>query len=146
MKLPTLFALSIACLAVAGCENAAAVNATNLVNRQNETRGFPFRWVTQSVSGGTMMSLVMIDLPSGPTSADAVLKQDILALIAKAELTKNRTNPEVDDVKLMKDGREVWILKSGTDGIAYIVTLKASPQGGTDVQLNGPTAFSRTKH
>ena len=89
------------------------------------------------------MYLVMVDLPSGPTSADPVLKKDTLALIERAEASKGRANPEVEDIKHLKDGREVWILKSEHAGIAYIVHFKPSPQGGMDIEMNGPNEYRK---
>ncbi|SDS14526.1 hypothetical protein SAMN05444173_2018 [Opitutus sp. GAS368] len=89
------------------------------------------------------MFLVMVDLPSGPTIADPVLKKDTLALITKAEATKGRANPELEDIKHLKDGREVWVLKSEHDGIAYIVHFKPSPQGGVDIEMSGPKEYRK---
>ena len=90
-----------------------------------------------------MFYRVMIDLPSGPTKADAVLKKDTLALVATAEASKGRANPEVEDIKHLKDGREVWILKSEQVGIAYIVHFKPSPRGGIDIEMNGPNEYQK---
>jgi hypothetical protein len=89
------------------------------------------------------MFLVMIDLPSGPTIADPVLKKDILAQIAEAEARNGRTNPEVEDFKHLKDGSEVWVLKSDDDGIAYVVHFKPSPQGGVDFEMSGPEEYRK---
>ena len=91
------------------------------------------------------MMLVMADLPSGPSRADPVLKQDILALITKAEGAEGRTDPQVEDIKLLKDGGEVWVLKSDGDGIAYIVHFKPSPQGGTDIEMSGPKKYQKER-
>ena len=89
------------------------------------------------------MTLVMIDIPSGPSRADAVLKKDILALITKAEAADGRSDPQVEDIKPMKDGKEVWVLKSDREGIAYIVGFKPSPQGGSDIEMSGPKKYQK---
>lgn len=89
------------------------------------------------------MTLVMMDIPSGPSRADAVMKKGILALITKAEAADGRSDPQVEDIKPMRDGKEVWILKSDQDGIAYIVSFKPSPQGGSDIELSGPKKYQR---
>lgn len=91
------------------------------------------------------MMLVMADLPSGPTRADPVLKKDIFALITKAEAAEGRTDPQVEDVKLLKDGKEVWILKSAQDGIAYVVGFKPSPQGGTDIEMSTAKKYHKER-
>jgi len=143
MKLVTNLCLAAVAFGLAACENPTATSAARIANGQAEANGSPFRWKTQSVSGGTVMYLVMVDLPSGPTIADPVLKKDTLALIAKAEASNGRANPEVEDIKRLKDGREVWILKSAHDGIAYIVHFKPSPQAGIDIEMSGPTAYRK---
>jgi hypothetical protein len=130
-------------LVLAACQNPTATNATRIANQEAEASGSPFRWKTQSVNGGTAMFLVLVDLPSGPTIADAVLKKDTLALIAKAEGTKGRANPEIEDIKHLKDGREVWTLKSTRGGIAYVINFKRSPQGGVDIEMSGPKEYQK---
>ena len=90
MKTITMLSVAAIALGLAACENPTATNAARIANSQAEASGSPFRWKTQSVSGGTTMMLVMADLPSGPTRADPVLKKDILALITKAEAAEGR--------------------------------------------------------
>ena len=143
MKTITTLAFALFTLCLASCENPTAANAARIANSQAEAGSSPFRWKTQSVSGGTVMYLVMVDLPSAPTIADPVLKKDTLALIAKAEASKGRANPEVEDIKHLKDGGEVWILKSEHDGIAYIIHFKPSPQGGVDIEMSGPKEYRK---
>ena len=87
------------------------------------------------------MTHVMIDLPSGPTKADARLKQDILNQIGKAWYYQHVHPAELEEVRLMPDGREVWILKdpSKTTGRAYVVTLK----GNRKFSVSGLNAFHK---
>ena len=89
------------------------------------------------------MTMVMIDLPRGDTKADGLLKHDILSQIKKVELSRHRGTPEVEEVRLLPDGREVWVLKNNAQGVAYIVTLKRAQQGGTNFSLTGPQIFQR---
>lgn len=143
MKLVTTLCLVAVVLGLVACANSTATNAARIANREAEASGSPFRWETQTVGGGTAMFLVMVDLPSGPTTADPLLKEDTLALIAKAEASKGRSSPEIEDIKRLKDGREVWVLKSDRIGIAYIVAFRPAPQGGVDIEINGPKEYQK---
>lgn len=134
--------LSIAAVALAGCGSPMA-NVAEQQNREAERSGSPFRWDVKSAYGGTAMTRVMIDLPRGATKADGTLKKDILSEIEKAEISKQRAPTEVEDVRLLPDGREVWILKHPQDGVAYIVSMKPSSQGGTDFSIDGPHLFQK---
>lgn len=145
MKLVTILCVVIVALGLAACESPTATNAARIANRQAEDSGSPFRMKTQSAGGGTMVYRVMIDLPSGPTKADPVLKKDTLALVATAEASKGREYPEVEDIKHLKDGREVWISKAERVGIAYIVHFKPSLRGGIDIEMNGPNEYQKQK-
>jgi uncharacterized protein YceK len=142
LKTTALFIVSIIAVALAGCGSPMA-NVGLQQNREAEAAGSPFRWKIESVGGGTAMTRVMIDLPLGSTKADAALKKDILSQIEKVELSKQRGAPGVQEVRLLPDGREVWILKNLQDGVAYVVTMKPSPQGGTDFSIDGPNLFQK---
>ena len=106
MKTAALFALSIVVVELAGCGSPMA-NVGLQQNREAEAAGSPFRWKIESAGGGTAMTRVMIDSPLGSTKADAALKKDILSQIEKAELSKQRGAPEMQEVRLLPDGREV---------------------------------------
>lgn len=137
-------ALAFLGCALAGCGNTAA-NATRIANTNLEAEGSPFRWRSQSVSGGYVVNLKMLDLPEGPTKADAILKTDTLKAVARQEAAANRPAPQLESVKHLKDGREVWVLKSSDEkGVAYVVTFAPTPAiGGVDIKLQGPTLYSR---
>jgi hypothetical protein len=145
MKAITTLSIAIVVLGLTACENPTAANGARIANSQAEASGSPFRWKTlsSSLTGGAVLTRVMVDLASGPSGADEELKRDVLALITKAEASEGRLNPQIEDIKPLKDGREVWILKSSQDGIAYIVTFKPAAQGGTDIQMNGPTKYEK---
>lgn len=86
---------------------------------------------------------VLIELPVGPSKADGTLKADVLKQIAQREAASNRTASEVQEVRLLPDGREVWILDVLHGCVAYVVQFTPSAGGGTDFVLEGPTAFRR---
>ena len=87
------------------------------------------------------MTHVMIDLPSGPTKADARLKQDVLNQIGKGWYYQHVHPAELESVRLMPDGREVWILKDSSKamGRAYVVTLK----GDRGFSVSGLNTFQK---
>ena len=128
-------------LARTGCAQVAHDLGASQQNREAEASGWPFRWKITYFNGGTAMTHVMIDLPSGPTKADARLKQDILNQIGKARYYQHGHPAELEDVRLMPDGREVWILKdkSKTTGRGYVVTLR----GGGKFSVSGLQAFRK---
>ena len=142
MKARASIAVSILILTLAGCGNPTA-RLGHRLNREAEASGSPFRWKSESARGGTVLTRVMIDLPLGETKADAPLKKDILSKIEQAELSKGRGVPEVEEVHLLPDGREVWLLQNRQHGVAYVIGMKPSAQGGTDFSITGPNHFRK---
>jgi len=140
---PTLLALLLLVLG-AGCASSDIRQAARIANEEAAASGSPFRWEAREVQGDTVLRLIMIDLPAVGTSADAQLQQDILALLTKAERAQNRPAPAVTGIRILPNGREVWVLKSANadEAIAYIVALRPASQGGTDIVLTGPTTFA----
>ena len=138
MKIALRIILIASAALLAGCQSQTATIAVRIVNREAEASGSPFRWEARSVPGGTALTRVMIDLPRGSTKAEGTRKRDILDRIEQAERSKQRGAPELEEVRLLPDGREVWILRQ-REGVAYVVTL----QDGADFTLEGPTAFER---
>ncbi len=130
-------------LLLGGCANSTAVNAVRILNRDAENAGSPFRWKSDSIQGQTIMQLVMIDLPSGPTKTEPALRAKIMAQINLREAEKDRPPAQVADVKLMPDGREVWVLRSIKYGVAYVVTFGRNSAGQYGFSLEGPVAFQR---
>jgi hypothetical protein len=136
--LPMLFGLT-------ACLSSSLTTEVEYANRKAETDGSPFRWKAESVPGGSKLVKVLADLPSSPSRADPVLKHDTLDLILKMESAAGRPEPQVEDVKLLKNGKEVWLLKTGSVGIAYIVNFKQSAQGGTDIELSRPQLYQKDR-
>ena len=146
MKILTTIAISsftlVLALALVGCSNTPSDVASKL-NREAKAAGSPMRWKTETRGGQPTLTRVMIDLPRGETKADPTLKKEILQKIEQMEAVKGRGAPVLEDVRLMRDGREVWLLKNYQHGVAYILRVAASGRGGTDFEITGPEHFSR---
>lgn len=130
---------------LAGCGNPTADLFVSEQNRAAKANGAPFRWKAEKMAGGaTSLRRVLPDWPRGDTKADSVLQKDILSQIRKVELSHQRGTPTIEEVRLLPDGREVWVLANNTTGIAYVVTLKRAPQGGTNFSILGPETFQKS--
>ena len=128
----TLFAL-------AGCPSTP----THVVeaNKQMEAKGSPFRYVAQ---GEGAMVLTLMPLPTGKTKAVAPLAQQALDAIATEERRKGRSTATLEEVRYLKDGQEVWILRTlGDEGIAYVVSFAAPSQAGSNIRMTGPHAYKK---
>jgi hypothetical protein len=84
-----------------------------------------------------------LPLPVGSSKADAKLTSDTLASISQKEREAKREDAVLEEVRLMPDGGEVWILKSDDGGLAYVVHFTNSGQGGVDISLSGPYKFAK---
>ena len=129
---------------VASCGGAPAARDIDRANREAEASGSPFRWKSIDVGGKSRFTLVLGDLASGPTGADAVTQREILRLITLSEAGAGRVDPQVEDVKQLSNQREFWILKSQREGIGYLVHLRPSTQGtGVNIEISGPQEYLR---
>jgi hypothetical protein len=126
-----------------GCASSSLRTSTDAYNRRAAAEGSAFRFKTEKLNGADRLTLVLADdLPSGPTRADVPTRRNILLLIADTEATAGRPPPEIEDVKLLPDGRELWVIKTqGHNGVGYLVRLKASAQGGTDIEISGARGY-----
>ena len=132
-------------LAEYGCRNNAS-NASDEFNRAAEIQISPFRLKYRGDigGGGGVFTQVMIDLPIGPTRAEPALKQEIFKRIEDIENGGNHPPRKLLEIRLLPDGREVWILeKDGEWGIAYIVSLRKTTNGNEPFEVDGPHKFSR---
>jgi len=151
MKTPYTLLASLLALAFAGCSMPSLPGfgggETRVANREAQEAKLPFRWKNKRVGRETVNVRVLLPLKSGASLASSAIKRDIMELIRNAESAQGRMNPQVEDVKLMDDGREVWILRAAEGGIAYIVSMRPSKQGGggTQVELDGPYPFDKSK-
>jgi hypothetical protein len=125
------------------CASGPPSESPEVLNRRAAAEGSAFRFRTVKLAGGNRLTLVLADdLPSGPTRADVPTRRNIMRLIADTEATAGRPNPEIADIKLLPDRRELWLIKTqGHNGVAYLVTLKPSAQGGTDIELSGARGY-----
>ena len=73
------------------------------------------------------------------------MKQGILNQIGKAWYYQHVHPAELEDVRLMPDGREVWILKDKNIGRAYVVTITSWPRGGSKFSISGLQAFQKRR-
>jgi hypothetical protein len=115
------------------------------INADLAAKGLPFRWTAHKINGDVTMSYIMLDLPSGPTKADDTLKASTFQLIADNETLSGRPGAMLDTVKHLKDGREVWIVRSTPQqgGLAYIITFTShAPTGRVIPQIDGPHMYS----
>jgi len=128
--------LSIVCvLALAACSSTEVSSGHASANTTAEMRGLPFRWEKTSDGKATVMRL--LPLPVAPTKADAKLAEEILSGIRKKEQDAGRTDAMLQEVHPMQDGREVWVLQSLGEGIAYVVGLK------NPIRVQGPYNFAK---
>ena len=125
------------------CPSSSLSSAASEANDRLEAQGLPFRWIIQSTDDGEGMVMHMLPLPAAPTRAEAHLAGEILGAIRIKEQGKGRASAEVKEVRHMADGREVWILQSLRDGIAYVVSFGSSTQGVTKIGLLGPYSYSQ---
>lgn len=133
----------LACTLLLGMLAACATpmsSAVSEANQQMEAKGSPFRYVE---SGDSSMTLTLLPLPVGPTRAVPPLAQQAMEAITTAETRKGRSVANLEEVRHLQDGREVWVLKSLGSGIAYIVAFAAPSQPGTDIRLTGPTLYQK---
>jgi len=138
MKNPYRCALVLVGL-LAGCATPMS-SAVSEANQQMELKGSPFRYRAVDDSS---MTLTLMPLPVGPSKAVPALAQQALESIATQEGRKGRSVANLEEVRHLQDGREVWVLKSLGEGVAYIVAFAAPSQPGTDIRITGPTVYQK---
>lgn len=142
MKILHSISLLVLLLAIVGCSGPTG-GVTSRLNREAKAAGSPIRFKSEKQGGQTVILKVLIDLPRGETKANEALKKDILSKIERVESSKGRGAPEIEEIRLMPDGREVWVLKNMQFGVAYVIGMEPSPQGGTDFTVVGPEQYAR---
>ncbi len=143
-RLSAIFVALLGSALLSACAGTSAATSANLdaSNRLAAAQGSPFRWRAIKINGAERLTVVLADLPSGPTRADVPTRRNVLLLIGDTEATAGRPPPQIADIKILPDHREVWLLAAnGHNGIAYIVGLKPSPQGGTDIEVSGARGY-----
>ena len=144
-----LLLIPLAALLVVGCQTTGQKMLADMAASENaelEKSGSPYRRVVENYgvmgTGGSGSYWVLIGSPA-PTVADARLKTDVLAQIGKLERAKGRTDEPVllKTTVLSKGATEVveaWEIKGRPRNVAYKVSIKPSPAGGSDFSINGP--------
>ena len=139
MKQPTPFILLLA-LVLTSCANPTIQNTFRTQATEPDFRNSPFQWQSYAA----IMYFGMNPLPSGPTKVGSKSEKKIMKIISKAESEAKRPEPKIIDIKLVKDGREVWVLeKGGRNALAYIVGSSRNTSGGLDFVITGPIEYGR---
>jgi len=123
----------------AGCTTPVS-DAVSNANKQMEMKGSPFRYIARDDSS---MVLTLLPLPAGPTRAMDSLAAQVLESIKTAEFKAGRSTANVEEVRHLQDGREVWILHTLSAGIAYIVAFENPAQPKSDIRITGPTSYQK---
>jgi len=137
MKLPSWTLCLVLLLAACATPMDSAVTEAN---KQMELKGSPFRYRAVDDSH---MTLTLMPLPAGPTRAVPALAQQAMDSITQQENRKGRSVANLEEVRHLQDGREVWVLNSLGEGIAYIVAFQSPTQPGTDIRITGPTVYQK---
>jgi hypothetical protein len=126
-------------VALAACETTIS-SAVDSANKQMEAKGSPFRYVAQD---SEHMALTLLPLPAGPTKAVPELKRKALEAIESAEFKKGRSVANLAEVRHLQDGREVWVLQTLGEGVAYVVSFENPSNPDSNVRMQGPTTYSK---
>jgi len=130
-------------LVLTGCVNGTAERGVAIANDKLKQEHSPFRWKAISAGSGTLLTRTLVPLPAGPTKADARLTADIKLALGNAELKAGRSAAvKVKEIKPFESSaaliKEVWIIDSNRRSFAYVVVMRTSGTGGTDIGLDGP--------
>jgi len=140
MKPYRIFLLGLLAV-LAGCPTTSTIDsAVAQANQKLELNGSPFRY---KALDSEHMGMTLIPLPAGPTKAVPELKQKAMEAIASAEFKKGRSVANLAEVRHLKDGREVWVLETLGEGVAYVVAFEDPSRGDSNVRMEGPTTYSR---
>ena len=143
MRFSLLPILLTVALAIAACATSNLSSQASAANERLAAQGLPFRWAVQGTGDGEVMIMHMLPLPVAQTRADAQLMGEILGAIRRREQSKGRPSVELKEVRQMTDGREVWILQSLREGIAYVVSFGSSTQDVTKIGVLGPYSYAQ---
>lgn len=130
-----------ALILLAGCASTSSIDsAVAQANQKMELNGSPFRYAARD---STSMGLKLMPLPEGPTRAVPALADQVLKSIATEEGRKGRSTASLERVHYLQDGREVWVLHTLGEGIAYVVALENPSNPKSNIRLTGPTVYSK---
>jgi hypothetical protein len=113
----------------------------------------PLTWEEVEEGGRTFLRPVLADLPSGPSKMDLNAQEEALEKISATEHAlrefypdrpQERTlDPVVERVLYLEPGRELWVLQTDGDGIAYIVEAESTVQAGAGMRIVGPYNYNK---
>jgi hypothetical protein len=130
-----------ALMVLAGCATESSISsAVRQANQKMELNGSPFRYVARD---STSMGLTLMPLPEGPTKAVQPLADQVLQSIAAEEARNGRSTASLERVHHLQDGREVWVLHTLGQGIAYVVALENPSNPKSNIRMTGPTVYSK---
>ena len=129
-----------AMLALSACADSGINSAVQSANQKMELNGSPFRYVARDSES---MTLTLLPLPAGPTKAVPDLAKQALESIAVEEGRKGRSTASLERVHHLQDGREVWVLHTLGEGIAYVVSFEDAANPKSNIRITGPTTYTR---
>ena len=130
-----------ALILLAGCASTSSIDsAVAQANQKMELNGSPFRYKARD---STSMGLTLLPLPEGPTKAVPALADQVLKSIATEEARKGRSTASLERVHYLQDGREVWVLHTLGEGIAYVVSMENPSNPKSNIRMTGPTTYSK---
>ncbi len=136
-----LFAALLGLVLAAGTTPGA--DAAAQANQQLELKGSPFRYKPIETSNGTALVMTLLPLPAGPSKANPELAKKVMDGITSAEHRKGRSVASLQEVRYLQDGREVWVLKTLGDGVAYVIAMENPGNPRSNVRITGPTTYSK---
>lgn len=152
MRLSKLVSIAMLVASLASCSDTLdrvhEERGTSQVNRKLELEGGPFRFALtdeQHQGYGVAKKYVIGNPCTSAAATDARLKSDVIKNIGSVEVKFGGVaSPEVVETRCVsitqvpQQINEVWLVLRGSDKIAYTVAMKASPNGGTDLEIHGP--------
>jgi hypothetical protein len=140
MKLSHVILLT-ALLGLAGCPTSSISSAVSSANQKLEMEGSPFRYVA---AGDTSMVMTLMPLPAGPSKAVPGLVKKSMDSITQEELRQRRSVANLEEVRHLQDGREVWVLQTlSNTGIAYVVAFENPGNPDSNVRMKGPYTYQK---
>jgi hypothetical protein len=129
-------------LTLAACTTPGA-DAAAQANQQLEAKGSPFRYKPIETGNGTALVMTLLPLPAGPSKANPDLAKKVMEGITSTEHRKGRSVANLEEVRYLQDGREVWVLHTLGDGVAYVIAMENPNNPRSSVRITGPTTYSK---
>jgi len=138
---PSYIILLAAVFALAGCPSSSISSAVDSANKKLEMEGSPFRYVAASDSS---MVMTLMPLPAGPSKAVPGLVKKSMDSITQEEFRQKRSVANLEEVRYLQDGREVWVLQTlSNTGIAYVVAFESAGNPDSNVRMKGPYTYQK---